>query len=65
MPKVNDVILNRIDKSKVADPIKYFLKEMLSMQLQSISEGTGRWKFGKEFENLLYETAAKMRKPKK
>ena len=65
MLKVNDVILEKIEKSDMDDPLKLFLKEMLFLQLQSISEGSGRWKFGKEFERLLLETTAKRRKSKR
>jgi hypothetical protein len=61
MIKINDVISKKISESKIDKPLKDFLSKMLLLQLQSISEGSGRWKFGKEFDELLKESAAKRR----
>lgn len=65
MAEINEIISKKIDDSDCDKPIKEFLNKMMFFQLQSISEGSGRWKFGKEFENMLKEGVAKRRGIKK
>ncbi|MCX6818519.1 MAG: hypothetical protein NT129_00785 [Candidatus Aenigmarchaeota archaeon] len=61
MVKINDVISKEIEESKIDKPLKEFLNKMLYFQLMSISEGSGRWKFGRDFDNMIIEYTAKRR----
>lgn len=58
MLKISELIEKKIDESNSDEITKEFLKKMVYMQLDHISEG-GNWKHGRDLDRLVKECTAK------